>query len=381
MLRMMSAIVGGALVLIAISCGGSGGSSGTPWQWDLPEGFPVPIVPEDNPMTVEKVELGRFLFYDTRLSGNGTQSCASCHLQEMAFAEDLVVSEGSTGELTPRNSPTLTNVAYNSTYTWPNPDILTLEEQHLGPMFGEAPVELGINDSNRDEVLGRFQDDPMYIDMFDAAFGRQSDPINFDNIRKAIASFVRTIISGNSPWDKRTYQGQQDAVSDSALRGAGLFFSERFECFHCHGSFNFSAAATFEGQVFRERSFANTGLYNVDGEGAYPLGDQGLIEITGEPTDMGRFKSPTLRNIALTAPYLHDGTAETLGEVIDIYAAGGRVIEEGENAGDGSTNPFRSTFINGFDMTEQERDDLIAFLEALTDEDFLTDERISNPFE
>lgn len=304
MLRMIAAIVGGALALIGVSCGGGGGPSSTPWEWELPEGFPEPIVPEDNPMTVEKVELGRFLFYDTRLSGNGTQACASCHLQSMAFAEDLVVSEGSLcvvrpckpEQLTPRNSPTLTNVAYNSTYTWLNQEILTLEEQHLGPMFGDDPVEMGINDSNRDEVLGRFQNDPMYVDLFDAAFGDEDEPISFANIVDAIASFVRTIISGNSPWDKRTFQGQQDAVSDSAVRGASLFFSERFECFHCHGSFNFSSATTFEGQVFRERSFANTGLYNLDGEGAYPPGNQGLIEITGEPTDMGRFKSPTLRS-------------------------------------------------------------------------------------
>lgn len=380
MIRLSATFIGGLFAAVTASCGG-GAATPTPWEWDLPEGFPVPVVPDENPMTVEKVELGRFLFYDTRLSGNGTQACASCHLQEMAFAEDLVVSVGSTGEHTPRNSPTLTNVAYNSTYTWPNADILTLEEQHLGPMFGEDPVELGINDANRDEVLNRFRDDPTYPDLFDAAFPNEADPISFDSIRNAIASFVRTMISGNSPWDKRTYQGQQDAVSDAVLRGASLFLSERFECFHCHGSFNFTASSTFEGQVFRERSFANTGLYNLDGDGAYPATDQGLIEITGEPADMGRFKSPTLRNIELTAPYLHDGSAATLGEVIDFYAAGGRVIEEGPLAGDGRRNPFKSGFINGFDMTPEERADLIAFLEALTDDEFINDPQFASPFE
>ena len=196
-----------------------------------------------------------------------------------------------------------------------------------------------------------------------------------------MAAFIRTMISGDSPFDRWAYQDDRAALSESAVRGMDLFFSENLECHHCHGGFNFALSSTHEGQAFDQMAFHNNGLYNVDGEGAYPLKDRGLYDFTGVPADMGRFRAPSLRNVELTAPYMHDGSIATLEEVVDMYAAGGRVIEAGEFAGDGRASPHKSTFVNGFELTPQEREDLLAFLRSLTDDAFVEDPRFSSPFE
>ncbi|MCA9252415.1 MAG: di-heme enzyme [Phycisphaerales bacterium] len=350
------------------------------YKWDLPPGYPVPLVPDDNPMTKEKVELGRHLFYDVRLSGNETQSCSTCHIQEFGFADGVVNPVGSTGDIVPRNSPGLANVAYYTSYTWSSKLLRKLEQQTVIPMFGESPVELGITGRD-EEVLNRFSDDPAYQKMFSDAFPDDENQISFDNIIKALSCFLRTMIAGNSPWDRATYQGDSSALSASARRGSELFFSERLECLHCHGGFNFTQATQFEGTAFQEFAFHNTGLYNIDGEGAYPASDTGLIRFTGNPDDMGKFRAPSLHNIMVTAPYFHDGSVATIDDVLDIYAAGGRNIEDGPNAGDGRENPFKSGFLRGFNLTTQEREDLRAFFEALTDESFLADPRFSNPLD
>ena len=362
------------VVLCATNCGDS--RTQATYDWNLPPGFPVPVVPENNQMSAEKVELGRHLFYDTRLSGNETQSCAHCHLQDRAFAEPLLVSVGSTGERTPRNSMSLTNVAYNSTYTWHSPLLLTLEQQALIPMFGEMPVELGLKESVLEQ---RLKADTTYVDMFAAAFPDEDIAITTMNTVKAIASFLRTMISGNAPYDKLTYQGDTSALSESAKRGFTLFLSEQLECHHCHGGFNFSQAVKWKGQAFAENGFFNTGLYNTDDMGAYPPPNVGLVEFTNQPQDMGKFRVPTLRNIMKTAPYFHDGSAATIDDVLDAYAAGGRNVSSGATAGDGRANPHKSGLIHGFTLTPAERDDLKAFLHALTDDEFLTDPRFSNP--
>lgn len=355
--------------------------STTPYEWQLPAGFPAPLIPEDNPMTLEKVELGRHLFYDTRLAGNGAQSCSSCHFQHLAFSDGRVKPVGSTGELGVRNAPTLTNAAYNSTLTWANPALTELERHVLVPMFGEFPVELGMTGKEQ-AILTRFRDDPLYQELFSAAYPELDDPFTIHSIVQALASFVRTLISGNSPYDQFVYQRNREALSASAIRGLNLFFSEELECHHCHSGFNMTNSVQHQNNVgFVERSFHNTGLYNLDGQGAYPLGNRGLFEITGQPQNMGKFRAPTLRNIAVTAPYMHDGSVATLDEVIRIYEAGGRHIETGKLAGDGRTNPHKSGFVMGFTLKEQERQDVIAFLESLTDESFLTDPRFRNPFE
>lgn len=350
-----------------------------PYVWDLPSGFPVPRVPADNPMNEAKVELGRHLFYDTRLSGNQTQACASCHLQSHAFAEPIPTSIGSTGEHHFRNAMSLTNVAYNATQTWSSNVLVHLEQQALVPIFGETPVELGLAGKEA-ELVSRIAAVPDYVARFAAAFPEEDGRIGVDTIVKAIAAFQRTLISHRSAYDDFWYRKDPSALSAEQIAGFELFFSEKLECFHCHGDFNFQSASTHEATTFDEVVFHNNGLYNLDGQGAYPAGDQGLYDLTARESDRGRFKAPTLRNIALTAPYMHDGSLATLDEVIDMYAAGGRVISDGPNAGDGRTHPNKSTFVKGFTLTPDERRALIAFLESLTDHAFVTDPRFSDPF-
>jgi cytochrome c peroxidase len=350
-----------------------------PWDWGLPPAFPLPPVPDDNPMGVNKVELGRRLFYDTRLSGNGTQSCASCHRQDKAFSEARATSIGSTGEIHPRNAMSLANVAYNTTQTWANNLLIHLEDQALVPMFGTDPVELGL--SGQEQVLlERIGTDPEYRSLIRLAFGDPDGEPSLDRIVKAIAAFQRALISADSPYDRFFYRRDVSALSPEALRGFELFFSERLECFHCHGGFNFNSSSVHEGSQFAEVAFHNNGLYNLDGQGAYPIPNRGLYEVTLKPEHMGLFKAPTLRNIMHTAPYMHDGSLATIDDVIDHYAAGGRLIEDGPLAGDGRANPQKSAFVRGFALTPEERSDLKSFLEALSDETFLTDPRFSDPF-
>lgn len=345
-------------------------ASPSPYEWNIPEWLPRPVVPDDNPMTAEKVELGKQLFYDTRLSVTGNFSCATCHQQALAFTDGKAVAIGATGDIHPRNSMSLTNVAYSSVLTWANPLMRSLEEQLLVPLFGEHPVEMGMA-GREQEILAMLQNDAQYAERFDVAFGQDSSPISISNLAKAIASFERTLISARSPYDRYRYGGEPDAISAAAKRGEALFHSERLECFHCHGGFNFSDSIMHERLAFREIAFHNTGLYNIDGNGAYPPDNTGVYEITQDPADMGHFRAPTLRNIELTAPYMHDGSIATLDEVIDHYAAGGRTLAAGNDAGAGHANPHKSIFIAGFELSEQERHDLIAFLRSLTDEAFI----------
>lgn len=358
--------------LAAASCGGE--SAPTPgYDFNLPAGFPEPQVPADNPMTSEKVELGRALFFDERLSGNGTMACASCHDRTKGFADGKDKPSGSTGQLLPRNAMGLANVAYFPLLTWGNPTLKSLEEQALVPMFGEFPVELGITGAE-EVVLDRFRQDPEAQAAFAAAFPEDGDPITFVNIVKAIASFERTLISGASPYDRYTYGGERGALSEAAKRGNDLFFSERLECYHCHSGINFTTAFRSASTTIEEMDFQNTGLYNLGTDGAYPPGGEGLFAFTENPKDQGKFRVPSLRNIALTGPYMHDGSMATLSEVIDHYAAGGRTILEGPLAGDGSQNPNKSPLVKGFTITPEEKADLVAFLESLTDPTFVAEE-------
>lgn len=357
----------------------SGSTVDALFTWNLPDGVPLPVEPEDNPMSQARFELGRHLFYDTRLSGNTTQSCSSCHLPEKAFTDGLAVAVGSTGELHPRNSQSLINSAYNATLTWANPSLRSLEQQIMIPLFGESPVEQGITDANREEILQRLRDEPRYETLFANAFPNEGDPITFENIVYGLAAFVRGLVSFSAPFDQFE-QGDLTALSVAAQRGRALFFSERLECFHCHGGYNFSDSTTDRSQTFIERPFHNTGLFNIGGTGDFPVNNRGIFEITGDPSEMGKFRAPSLRNIALTAPYMHDGSFGTLGEVIRFYAAGGRNITEGPHAGDGRSNPFKDGFVTGFELDAEEEGDLIAFLEGLTDTRFLRSSAIQNPW-
>ena len=345
----------------------------------LPPGFPRPRIPADNPLSAAKIELGRFLFYDKRLSANGTQSCASCHEQERAFTDGRAQGLGSTGQLHPRGSMSLANVGYFSVLTWGNPLVRSLEEQVLLPLFGETPVELGQAGQER-ELLAWLRGDSLYAPRFAAAFPAESDPVTLSNLTRAIAAFERTLISGRSPYDRYVHDRDPSALSASARRGMDLFFGEKFECHHCHGSFALMDSTVDENTVFDEAFFHNTGLYNLDARGSYPSGSQGVYEISGKDGDRGRFRAPSLRNIAVTAPYMHDGSITTLSEVLLHYARGGRRIDSGAQAGDGSLNPNKSAFVRFFSPTDQELADVLAFLESLTDREFLTDPRFADPF-
>lgn len=349
------------------------------YDFGLPVWAPRPLEPAANRTTAAKVELGRYLFYDKRLSLDGTMACASCHEQARAFTDGRAVSSGVTGQITPRNAMSLANVAYFPVLTWGNPLMKHLEQQALVPLIGQEPVELGLAGKEA-EVIARLATEPVYRDLFPKAFPEADGQISLATVVRALAAFQRSLISMRSPYDRYRYEGDVDAMSDSAIRGEALFFSERLECHHCHNGINFADTVLHERNKAGEVAFHNTGLYNLDGKGRYPAPNIGIAEITGRPEDMGRFRAPSLRNVAVTAPYMHDGSIATLDEVIDHYAAGGRTIASGPNAGVGRTNPLKSSFVPGFTLTAAERADLIAFLKSLTDEEFLRDPRHANPW-
>lgn len=349
------------------------------YGWNLPEGYPVPAIPADNPMNQAKVDLGRHLFYERALSLDQSLSCASCHEQARAFSDGKSLPTGVTGVKHPRNSMALVNLAYSNTLTWNNPHLSRLETQMLLPIFGETPPEMAMS-GKEDLLLERLKAKPLYQAKFKAAFANDPQPISLLHLTQALASFERSLISANSPYDRYVYLGDEKALSESARRGEALFFSETTECFHCHGGFNFSDSSGHAGTTFVETPFHNTGLYNLDGKGAYPPDNTGVYELSHQERDMGRFRAPTLRNIAVSAPYMHDGSIATLEEVIEHYAAGGRRITQGAYAGNGAANPYKSGFVKGFNLSTQEKADLIAFLKSLTDEQFLSNPAYSDPF-
>ncbi|MEM1182841.1 MAG: MbnH family di-heme enzyme [Acidobacteriota bacterium] len=345
------------------SADGSGSDSG--YEWNLPEGYPPPRVPADNPMSDVKVELGRQLFYDTRLSRDGTMSCASCHGQALAFTDGQARSIGVTGQLHPKSAMSLANVGYATSLTWDDPGVLTLEEQLLTPLFGHDPAEMGLRGPS--DLEAKLAGDWSLEIHFRVAFPEEPR-LNAKNAAKALAAFQRTLVSGDSAFDRYLYGDEATALTPSARRGMRLFFSARLGCSECHGRFLFQGPVHFEGSLDHRPDFQNTGLYDL-GDGRYPEENPGLVRHTGDAADRGRFKIPSLRNVGLTAPYMHDGSVLTLEAVLDHYAAGGRA----------PNNPFKSPAIAGFSMGCQERDDLVAFLHSLTDRQFLEDRRFSDP--
>jgi cytochrome c peroxidase len=347
------------------------------YVWRLPAGFPLPLVPADNPMSDAKVELGRALFFDRRLSVDGSMSCASCHQPEKAFTDGRPRSIGATGEVHPRGAPSLANVAYSATLTWDDPFQVELEEQLLTPIFGHDPIELGM--ARSETLLAILRADLETRWRFAAAFPEDEQPITLSNLAKAIAAFERTLISGNAPFDRSWYQGDSQALSEPARLGMKLFFSRRLSCSECHARVTFSGPIVHQGAEKADATFHNNGLYNLGSAGSYPPDNPGLSRFTDKVADRGRFRAPTLRNIAVTAPYMHDGSIATLDEVIAHYETGGRTIASGPNQGIGRDNPNKSPLVRGFSLTAEERRALIAFLESLTDEEFLREPRFADP--
>lgn len=228
-----------------------------------------------------------------------------------------MVAVGSTGEAHPRNAQGLFNAAYHPTLTWANPSLLSLEAQLQVPLFGDNPIEMSVNDRNKTEVLGRVQNDGRYQQLFASAYPNEANPITWGHISRAIDSFQRSLISGNSKFD-RSQRGIEE-LSPAEKRGQTLFFGEKAECFHCHAGFNFNDQVVHATTLTLDTPFHNTGLYNIGGTGNFPAGNQGLFEFTNTPSDRGRFRAPSLRNVEVTAPYMHDGSIATLEDVLDFY--------------------------------------------------------------
>ena len=356
------------------------GSSTEAFRWQLPAWVPPPVTPADNAMSAAKVELGRHLFYDKRLSADQTQACASCHEQAKAFTDGQATAKGITGEAGHRSAMALVNVAYLPTLTWANPHIKSLEVQALMPLFGTAPVEMGM--AGKEQLLfERLRAEPRYVRLFAESFPREAKQgdsalYSLSTLTKAIAAFQRTLLSFNSPYDRYKYGGDVQAISASAKRGEALFFGEKLECYHCHGGFTFNDNLQHSRLPHAESGFHNTGLYNTDGKGAYPLHNPGIGEFTGAAQDMGKFRTASLRNIAVTAPYMHDGSIRTLEDVLRLhYAKAGRASLSGKGP-----SPLRSELVMGFDISNAEVNDLVAFLHTLTDTEFLTNPKLSNPW-
>jgi cytochrome c peroxidase len=333
----------------------------------VPEGFPIPAVHADNPMTWEKVELGRQLFFDPRLSGDGSVSCASCHQPELAFTDGRRQARGIQNHIHPRSAMSLTNVAYNATLGWDDPTLTRLEDQILIPLYNTQPPEMGVT-GREEEILNRFKKDSRLREFFRRAFPQDNPQVTMRNVIYALASFERTLISGNSPYDRWAYGADPAALNKDQRAGARLFFSKRLSCFRCHAGFNLSGPVKYAGSKLPGARFHNTGLYSEDGTGAYPEPNTGLHRHTGRDGDMGKFRAPTLRNIALTAPYMHDGSIATLEEVLDHYAAGGRSCANPQSA---DPCPNVDPLLTGFELTPEQKGQLSAFLQALTDQAFI----------
>jgi cytochrome c peroxidase len=246
----------------------------SPWPWTLPAGWLAPKVPLDNPLSDAKVELGRHLFFEDRLSGNGLMSCGTCHQQRFGFGDARVTPFGSTGQRLARNSQPLANIAWLSPLGWADESNATLEQQMHGPLFAIQPVEMGVDDGNRAAVLARIAADAGYRRMFADVYPAEGQPVSWDNVIRAIAAFQRTMVSANARADQA--ERGEIALSPAEQRGRDLFFSARTNCSACHGGKTFAEPTSASG-VPVTTAFHNIGLYNVGNSGAYPAGNRGLI--------------------------------------------------------------------------------------------------------
>lgn len=336
-------MIGGVLLLAGVGMtlplssvfGESSAGTATPASYQLPTILgledPNTFVPAENPLTAKKVELGRLLFFDKRLSKNDTIACVSCHLPNKGFTDGKPVSTGINGLKGGRSAPASLNRVFSRGQFWDG-RADTLEDQSIGPFVN--PVEHGFIDHN--EMVAKMRKIAGYRKLFQEVFGRE---IVIEDVGKAIASFQRTILSGNSPVDKFDMGGDEKALSESARRGLELFRGKA-RCTRCHSSFNFT-----------DEKFHNLGI----GWDTNTV-DLGRYMVTNNPEDIGAFKTPTLREIARTAPYMHDGRFKTLEEVVKFYNQGG------------IKNPHQDNTIIPLELTEQEQQDVVALLKSLNGE-------------
>ena len=345
--------LGISLLLILVYCSSSvEKESYKAFELLTPDLFVAMELPADNPISEAGIELGRRLFYDPILSIDGSKSCASCHQQELAFATNERIDPGAVGTFGNRNSPSLANVGFLYKGLFWDGRAASLEEQALNPITNQHELA-----ANWELILARIQKDKNYIHDFQKVFEiSKAESIDSFMIVKAIAQFERSLISANSKYDQ--YLKGEAAFTLEEQRGMAIFFDTSdslpfSECGHCHLD-----------PLFTNLKYENNG---IDAEGT--LKDLGRGSITERKYDVGLFKVPTLRNIALTAPYMHDGRFETLEEVIDHYITGGKA---GINV---------SPLVRPLQFSERDKSDLIAFLHTLTDSTFITDPRFSNPFE
>lgn len=339
-MRNPAAIAGWATVLAAAVCLAAAAPKDG-YVWRLAPATPPPV-PADNPMSEAKVELGRRLFYDADLSLDGTMSCATCHEQKRGFTDSNRTHGGVTGDPGRRNVMALANVGYFSSLTWGDPRHRSLEDQALVPIAGEHPVEMGMA-GHAAELSRRLEADPCYRRAFTAAFPEVRGAITLATVTKAIAAFERTLISYDAPYD-RFRRGDRQAMSPEAQAGDALFHGAAMGCANCHAGVRLTDA---------DRANVEASFHRLPGLPLRP-DDRGLGEVTGRAQDDGRFRTPSLRNVALTAPYLHDGSAPTLEAAIGAHFVGSRPSPEEMSA-------------------------LVAFLDALTDEGFAADPRFSLP--
>ena len=294
----------------------------------VPKGFPYPDIPSDNQPTANKIALGKMLFLDPILSRDSSISCSSCHHKDLFFTDQLQVSKGIAGRTGIRNAPSLINVAWQKSMFWDG-GVPTLEQQVLAPIAAHSEMDYDVN-----AVVARLAAHPIYARLTKQAFGEAPSVFT---LTRAIACYERTLISTRSKFDDYRYYNSTTALSESESRGMDIFFGEKGECFHCHNEYNFTS-----------NDFRNNGLY------AY-YADSGRARITLLGTDVGLFKVPSLRNVSMTAPYMHDGSLSTLEQVVLHYNSGGQ------------NHPNKSPFVKPLHLSVQDQQDLVNFLKALTD--------------
>jgi cytochrome c peroxidase len=340
-----------------------------------PLGLPPVPVPADNPITPEKVALGDKLFHDQRFSSTGEVSCATCHDKEKGFTDNLPVSEGINKLKGTRNAPTAINTAYYSTQFWDGREP-TLESQSSQPFLN--PVEMGLK--NHEPILKIVRTDPEYVALFGKAFGKRGDHITMKEVEQAIATFERTLVAGNSPFDRYHFGGDKTAMSPAAVRGLDIFINQG-RCVSCHvieqtqalftdNRFHMIGVAAHD--MPRDLDDLSAAVEDVKKRGTDvavltnpKTSSLGRYAVTRDLTDIGAFKTSTLRNIELTAPYMHDGSLKTLEEVVQFYNNGGRLKE---------SDPLPELLSGGIkplNLTPEQEKDLVEFLKALTSPEFV----------